>query len=837
MRSLPAQHLRTLTLSAAVSAALLHAASVHAGTALPGNPVIVDGQNTPDEEWRVQRGGQLRVINGSTVGEIIVTGGTLLVGSSAVRNTYALLPAIRASNGATVALNAATLSGSDSGISLFRSYTAVGDEIVRATIDGHSDISGTDVAADVGGNSVLDVSASRLTGTGDGSRGLDLFSGSASLSNGTIVTGQANGVQIYASPDFAIPDAGRTLVVDGSTVRGVIGSAILVALGSSVNTASIVLRNRAVLQGGNGTAIEMAGGTSTSIDIATSDIAGDIIAVDTADARVTMHDAATLSGRVAGNVAMDLSAGGDWRLTGDSDISSLAMNGGRVSLGMPGNASYSNLTVRGDLGGSGGDVALNTTMNAGGALADQHTDRLLIEGDVTTTGTIGIVVNPQGTGALTDVDHNAAVDANEGISLVQVAGSSHAGAFALRGGYVAAGPWQYTLHAFGPGAADQAQNALANGQLNWDYRLGSRYVSVDPPVDPPVDPTKPVDPGEPGNPGDPGDPVGPPLPPPGSRLAVVPQLASYLSAPSALLSYGDMMSDGLRQRLGEVRNGSAHDALGGDVFARYVGGQQRYSSNLSFQNYGYDFAQQVNALQVGGSLMGFDGDNGSLRAGWALDSGTTRVTPKAVDGNSSAKYDANGFSTWMSWQQGSGLWVDGLLGSTRYRGDVGTDLRGADVGRVRGQGWTMSIETGMRFALGRGWTVEPRLQLEHRQLTFRDFTDGDGLDVRLGTAKQTSATVGGRIMRTAKAAFMPYANLDLTHTTGGDPTADVSSADWGIAERFATGRLGNAYSVAAGAVSQLSKHVQLYGQASYQHAVGGYGMRGWAGNAGVRVTF
>ena len=84
---------------------------------------------------------------------------------------------------------------------------------------------------------------------------------------------------------------------------------------------------------------------------------------------------------------------------------------------------------------------------------------------------------------------------------------------------------------------------------------------------------------------------------------------------------------------------------------------------------------------------------------------------------------------------------------------------------------------------------------------------------------------------------MPYANLDLTHTTGGDPTADVSSADRGIAERFATGRLGNAYSVAAGAVSQLGKHVQLYGQASYQHAVGGYGMRGWAGNAGVRVTF
>ena len=262
-----------------------------------------------------------------------------------------------------------------------------------------------------------------------------------------------------------------------------------------------------------------------------------------------------------------------------------------------------------------------------------------------------------------------------------------------------------------------------------------------------------------------------------------------------------------------------------------------YSSNLSFQRYGYDFDQQVNALQLGGSLISLDGDNGTLRAGWAADHGTTRVTPKAADGNSSAKYRANGMSGWITWQHGSGLWVDGVVGSTRYRGDVGTDLRGADVGRVRANGWSMSVEVGKPFALGNEWTIEPRFQLKHQSLNFRDFTDSDGLDVKLGTAKQTSTTFGGRIARTANPIFMPYATLDLIHTSNGDPKADVSNADWDISERFGSGRVGNAYRAAAGATSQLSEHVQIYGEGTYRHFVGSYGMQGWAGNVGIRVTF
>jgi outer membrane autotransporter protein len=585
----------------------------------------------------------------------------------------------------------------------------------------------------------------------------------------------------------------------------------------------------------------MAARTTADITVDNSTLTGDFRAAEGASATFNLRNGSTITGAMSGSIATTVASSAAWNVTADSAVDSLALDGGAVVFQPSADGSHRTTTVRGAFSGTGGVLGFNSTMNAGGPLSGQQTDRLLIEGDVTTTGPTEIVVTGSGSGALTDGNQNGVVDANEGISLVQVAGSSRADAFALRGGYVAAGPWQYTLHAFGPGQTDAAQNALASGNLNWDYRLGNKYVCEDDctPLDPEEpDPTDPVDPGNP----DPVDPIEPEIPDPGipegpGRVAVVPQLPSYLSAPAALLTYGDMMNDGLRQRLGDIRQGTSHDPVGGEVFARYLGGQLRYQSNLSFQKYGYDFDQQVNALQLGGSLIALDGDNGTLRAGWAVDHGTTRVTPKAADGNSSAKYRANGVAGWITWQHGNGFWVDGVIGSTRYRGDVGTDLRGADVGRIRANGWTMSVEAGMAFALGNEWTVEPRFQLKHQSLHFRDFVDSDNLAVKLGTAKQTSARVGGRLSRMANPVFMPYVGLDLTHTSNGDPKVDVSSEAWDIADRFGSGRVGNAYRVSAGAVSQLGQHVQVYGEGTYQHFVGSYGMRGFTGNIGVRVTF
>jgi outer membrane autotransporter protein len=805
--------------------------SAHAGTVTgAGNSAIVNA-NSPVETWRALDQAALVVDGGQVLRTIVDTGATLTMTHGSARATTNLFgAAVELHDGATATITGSNLVNDSTG----RGLSLFGNAPSSAMLFGSTVSGGTDGILLSGGGVLTLDQGTRSEGTLATSSGLRVSNGTANLLGGTVAQGQQNGI-IIADDTRGINDLGRLVVVDASTAIGVTGSAIRVQDISGPNrpnVASIVLRNNATLVGGNGVAIEALAQTEVTVDIQGSHITGDMLAVDDGVLDINLNDADTsVTGRMNGVNALTQAAGSTWHVTGDSDLRAYTSDGGTLAFQPMVNGSHATTTVHGDFAGSGGTLAFNTVMNEGGALASQATDRLLIEGNVTTTGPVSIVVTPSGTGASSDSDKNGLVGASEGISLIQVGGTSRADAFVLRGGYVAVGPYSYGLHAFGPGETDQAQNALATGSLNWDYRLGAVYVcqtDCDP-----VDPTTPpVDPGEP-----PVDPVGPVDPPPDGRVAVVPQLPSYLSAPAALLTYGDMMNDGLHQRLGDLRTGTSHDPVGGEVFARYLGGQLRYSSNLSFQRYGYDFDQQVNALQLGGSLIALDGDNGTLRAGWAADHGTTRVTPKAADGNSSAKYNANGVSAWITWQQGGGLWVDGVIGSTRYRGDVGTDLRGADVGQVRANGFIMSVEAGKPFAIGNEWTVEPRFQLKHQSLNFRDFTDGDGLDVRLGTAKQTSATVGGRIMRTANPVFMPYANLDLTHTSNGDPSADVSSTDWDLTQRFGSGRVGNSYKVAAGAVSQLGEHVQVYGEGKYQHFVGSYGMRGWSGNVGIRVTF
>ena len=816
-----------VTFSVALLASLCLSAPTAARTVTPGQTLELNGENASAESFVVQSKAMLRILAGSSTGQVSVQNGSLLLDGSSILSRSA--SALRGTNGAELLINNATVqtNGASTGLVLTSDGPGtVGFGTSASALVTDSTVSGGSYGATITANGILDAARTNFVANGVGSSGLGLFIGDATIRDGSTVTGQGTGIEIVNEPRTADTDNGRRLVVDASSIYGLGGSAIQVGDGATDTDATISLRNGSHLEGADGVAIRMTDLTRADVDIASSDIRGDIVAEGSASANIDLHDAATLTGAVNGDaVAMVQASGTTWTLTGDSRVASLD-TAGTTALGAADASAFHTLTLNGPLSGTGGELVFNTVMNEGGPLSNQQTDRLLVEGDVTTTAPTLVTVRPRGQGGLTDTNKNGEIDANEGISLIQVAGASRADAFQLKGAYVAVGAYQYTLHAFGPGETDPAQNALPSGSLNWDYRLGNRAC-----VASGCEPENPG-PGEPEIPEEPGNPN-----PPVERPSVVPQLPSYLSAPAALLTYGDMLNDGLRQRLGEIRSGVSNAPVGGELFARYLGGQLRYSSNRSFQDFGFDFDQQVNALQVGGSVIALEGDRGSLRAGWALDHGTTRVSPHAVDGDSSARYTANGVTAWVTGQNDSGWWVDGVVSHQRYVGDVGTDLRGKDMARIHASGWTMSVEVGKPFALGGEWTVEPRFQLKHQSMAFRDFTDADNLDVSLGTAKQTSARIGALVSRSVDPRLVPYVRVDLTHTSNGDPAADVSSEAWDVRDRFTSGRVGNAVRVGAGATSQLTPHVQLYGEGTYQHFVGSYGMRGWAGNLGVRVTF
>jgi outer membrane autotransporter protein len=523
---------------------------------------------------------------------------------------------------------------------------------------------------------------------------------------------------------------------------------------------------------------------------------------------------------------LSLESGSLWTMTGDSAVGQLALSDSAIEFAPSQNGNYKTLAVNGDLSGAGGAIGMNTLLNEGGALGNQQTDRLLILGNVTTTGAVLLDVTPQGIGAATASHSDGTVSPSDGISLVQVAGSSRADAFALKNGYVAVGPWKYSLYAFGPGQTDPAQNALGSGALNWDYRLASAYVEE--PINNPDTPTDPdqITP----------DDV-PPDVPVHARPALVPQMPSYIVAPTALLNYGDAMIDTLHQRLGEIRDVTPTDPHGGELFVRYVGSQQRYSSNLGFADYGFGFDQQINALQLGGSIVSWTTDTSILRAGWAFDKGTTRVTPNAPDGASTGRYDAHGVSAWLTWQQANGFYVDAVLGGEHYQGDVDTQARNSAVANLRAASWTASVETGYPFALGNGWSVEPQAQLKHQSLTFNNFTDADGLYTQINVAGLTTTRVGARLTKTDNARFSPYLLADFIRTTGGSSQIDTSSSAWDASGVFSGGRLGDSYRLGAGATSQLTSHLAIYGEANYLHSTDSYGLRGWQANMSLRFNF
>lgn len=829
---------KVMTLSIAVALASA-SPMVFAATLNPGQTATVHSW-TPVEQWtlttatlNVTSGGQTNAIDARAGSTVSVsdgrTGAIVASGDSTVNIQNGQSASVRLDNSNATMTDATISAVTGTGLNL----NTYGGGTASATVS-NSSITGVGRGVNIYGESALTFSGTTVngilnsSGTGDG-LGLGIFGGTALINESSSVTGDVGGIRMVADELGTYKD--MSLVVDGATVTGKAGAAITVTGFNYVlipTVANITVANGAILEGGNGVLLDVSSngaglGSAVDFRVSQSSLVGDIIADSLSTVNVGLDSAANLTGKMTHAGDVTIGGGSQWTLTGDSDVGSLTLNDGTVAFQPQASGTHGALQVRGDFAGSGGGVIrLNTVTNTGGALDNQFTDRVLIAGNVTNTGTTLVEVNPIGEGALTDVNKDGIVDAKEGISLIQVGGNSRADAFAIKGGYVAAGAWQYTLHAFGPGEADQSQSLLPGG-TKWDYRLANKFVTEDDPV---VEDPKPVNP-EPENPS--------PDPRP-ERPAVVPQVPSYLVAPTALFAYGDQVTDGLMQRLGDIRKPEA-SSLGGEVFVRYMNTQQRYTSNRNFQDFGYGFKQQMQAMQLGGGLVSLVDDNATWRAGWALDHGTTTVTPKAVDGHSSARYTANGASAWLTWQHNSGWYVDAVVGGRRYSGTVDTAARGDQVARLRASGWVASVETGYPFSLGAGWTLEPQLQVKHQTLNFDRTQDVDGLNLVLGNSQQTTTRLGAQLSKTTDPRFAPYVRLDLMHTAGGRATAAISNDTWNMADDFGVGRLGNSYRVGAGATSQLGRNVQIFGEGTYQHQLGHYGMRGWAANVGVRVNF
>ena len=711
------------------------------------------------------------------------------------------------------------------------------------TIRTHGD-EATAVVADDGSH--IELEGGRVRTSGASAHGL------YAMEQPTVI--EANGVNVYAANGHgAVVQGGAGTSISNSTVASGSGSALYgYASGQYTNTAAII---NSALKSNLSYAIFARGGRfDVTLDHSVAESAAGVLGVGylrpdvqqgASAVKLRALNGSTLTGDIyvnSGNRAdVSLSGGSSltgsalqqsgatlnldignsaWVVTGNSILNNLR-NAGRIVFGRSSAGAYKTVLVTGSYTGNGA-VQMNTRLDAGGSLANQRTDRLLISGDATGKTQL-IVRNTDGQGSHTGGEEHLP---GEGISLVQVGGHSTAGAFELHGGYVRAfdgSPFQYRLFAYGPGQQgrtqpDPSQSLLPDGQTaQWDYRLQSSYLDPAGEIHPPVDP----DPGG----GKDGETE--------TRPALVPQGSAYLIAGLAVHNYETMVLDDLQRRLGDIRRRSEDESMDhAEVFARIMGRTGNYHSDKGWRDYGYDFSQHGEALQIGGNWLAHVDGQQTVRLGIASAFGSTAATPYASAAEASRlSFQAYSVALTGSWQHRNGWYADGVLSASYYDGSVNTQQRG-DVAGLYGYGLNVSLETGRTWHFRSGWEMTTYAQLLSSAQHLGNTIDKDGVVVDLGNSHAWTGRLGVRVaLHSLTPALTPYVRLGVSHTWSDASSVTLSGRS------FETGSPGSSFEIGLGVSGQIKPQLTVYGEISRQNRMNRAGFNNTFATLGGRYEF
>jgi outer membrane autotransporter protein len=408
-------------------------------------------------------------------------------------------------------------------------------------------------------------------------------------------------------------------------------------------------------------------------------------------------------------------------------------------------------------------------------------DRLVLSGPsaVASGNTTVQVVNLGGLGALTSGNGIELVSALDGATTTA---QSTKDAFALQGGHVDAGAYEYRLQ---PGDA-------AGAGENWYLRSTSTLIPPGPPA--------------------------PPIEVPTYR-AEVPLFAAL---PEQLRQGNLAMLGNLHQRIGDddVKTGSASTPATGErrAWGRVLSSRLdiRQGGTVSPQSDG-----RLSGLQAGTDLWTAPHWRAGLYAG-QLDGdmqvrGFARgIANLAVGSNDLRSQYLGGYATYGN---DNGVYLDAVLQAGRHRYEV----RPQTTLRTKGKASSLSasLEIGQSFALGDGWLIEPQAQLVHQDV---EHDDVHLAATRVHQESDTSwlARLGVRVkgdISTSAGRLQPYARVNLYRTGGGDDaTRFITPA---ATTTIVSSNGSSSAELAAGFTLGLSESTSLYGELGKLWATGG----------------
>ena len=519
------------------------------------------------------------------------------------------------------------------------------------------------------------------------------------------------------------------------------------------------------------------------------------------------------------NSAVNVAAAGTLDLSGYNQTVAGVTNAGLINMGT-GTAPGTTLTTP-NYAGQGGRIAMNTLLGDDSS----PSDRLVINGGTASGSSSLIVTNAGGAGAVTTGNGILLVDAVNG-------GTTATSAFTLgnAGGYVAAGPYAYTL---------QRSSVDASGLQNWYLRSTVNCAAA--PSNPACknpEPPVPPNPPEPPNPPTPVPPA-----PPNSR----PEVSTAVATPELALRYGSTFLDSLHERIGEARYALPSTPTGSNSLAwgRVIGvtGERNGSNSGILGSRGPDYDYKIYGLQSGVDLYRRANANGSMdHAGAYVAFGRATADVDHLDGRSAGQAAMNGVTLGGYWTHigKEGWYVDAVMQGTRYDVDNGRSPAGYNLD-TRGFGFATSLEGGYPFRLNDEWVIEPQAQLVFQNVNLNDANDG-AAKIRFNDVDSLRGRVGVRLARTVeldpgpdgKRVATTWLRASLVNEFLTNPTTEFSSQNGYVP--FRADMKGASVQLNLGADVGVKRNVSMYGSVGSEISLRGDGQN-FNGKLGVKIAF
>ncbi|PLC01863.1 autotransporter outer membrane beta-barrel domain-containing protein [Variovorax sp. RO1] len=597
----------------------------------------------------------------------------------------------------------------------------------------------------------------------------------------------------------------------GATVTNAVGAQVRIdlattgtSIGSLGGAGDVVLGAKALTTGAVGSdntisgAISGAGGSLVKVGAGTLTLAGTAsysgetrVVAGTLKAGAANALSAASSGVVASGATLDL-AGFSQKMAGLN-------NAGTVSL--LGSTPGTTLTLTGPYVGSNGVLRLAAKLDNPGTA-----DRLVLDGAAASASgrTTVQISNLGGLGARTSGAGIELISARNGATTTA---QTTKDAFALSGGHVDAGAFEYRLYA----------GDASGGGENWYLRTEA----------------------EPGTPG-----TGTPGTSGGAGLPTYRAEASLFAALPHQLRQGNLgMLASLSQRIGDddVRGG-AGATQGTDSNNRRAWGRL-ISTDMDIRQGGTVSPHsegRLTGLQAGTDLWA----NPDWRAGIYVGQfeGSTRTSGfssgllNTAAGSNDLRSQYLGL--YGTFTTADGFYADAVLQAGRHRYTVQPFLSAGVSGK--GNSFLASIEVGKAFAIGAGgWSVEPQLQLIHQRLRLDDVSIPGALvqqDADSGWIGRAGVRIKGSFA-TGAGTLQPYARLNVYRSAKGNDVARFVNPAAITPVGAPIG--GTSTELAAGFTLAVSQRTSLYGELGKQWAAGGEARVGSSINAaaGVRVKW